>query len=667
LPSLLGLPTVLDVRWLGALLWLLSIVGHSSVACADADSTVTLLSSLSTGVPCGLLGDCARFDALGVHLGSTLGIAGSPSRTLLLVGRTRVSVSMLDALDVSVSLGAQHDNAQQNASLSAQPLNVGVRLRLWPWFDRAGPDLALSITQTVPSRWLGSGDSQPHTGVNLAGSKLWRWLALDGSVGLLWRDGVTKPLGLQLSASSFVRLYQTPDPTLPRDSYRAGLQASALFPLDTATVPSSLTALAVFEAATDRGLRFHLGLGVASEGRFVGSVALAHLSYSWGLRYRTKDSRAGIGGMPDWYLDWFMVDPILEADGCIYTDPSSIGRLKIICVGTPDLLDASTIVHNDGRRFPVGLHVWIDNTDGTLMTEDRQILAKPDAKTAQLAIVVQQLAEIVKRKEKQTGKPCFLQGGILHSVSDASLATMVAYDDQGSGASLLGYELARMIFCDAEPLAGGLPPLPFGKGLRGPRSEAGKQIRDLIEHERPAASPAAPSAPAKPAPSAATNSPPQSAPGAASKAATSAEATSEAASLLTDKGRGHIFHGDVDSTSGKSTGWHYEPSGDKAQGTYVVEGTRSPPDQHGVYSGNVAIDGVKKGARSSFFPKAWTEKQVEAAIEEAYKARKPEPQSGVYRGTLPDGMKVELRLDGKGRIESAYPVYTGPPYRRTPK
>ena len=280
-----------------------------------------LLSPLSTGVPCGLLGDCARFDALGVHVGSTLGVAQSPSRSLLLAGRARVSVSMLDALEVSVSLGAQHDRAQQDASVSAQPLNVGIRLRLWPWFDRAGPDLALSITQTVPSRWLGSGDAQPHTGVSLAGSKLWRWLQLDGSVGLLWRDGVTKPLGLQLSASSFVRLYQTPDPTLPRDSYRAGLQASALFPLDAATIPSSLTALAVFEAATDRGLRFHLGLGVASEGRFVGSVALAQLSYSWGLRYRTRDGRAGIGGMPDWYLDYFMVDPILEADGCIYTDP----------------------------------------------------------------------------------------------------------------------------------------------------------------------------------------------------------------------------------------------------------------------------------------------------------------------------------------------------------
>lgn len=98
-------------------MWLLSIVGHSSVACADAASTGPLFSALSTGVPCSLLGDCARFDALGVDVGSTLGLAQSPSHSLLLTGRARASVSMLDALEVSVSLGAQRDNAPMDASV----------------------------------------------------------------------------------------------------------------------------------------------------------------------------------------------------------------------------------------------------------------------------------------------------------------------------------------------------------------------------------------------------------------------------------------------------------------------------------------------------------------------------------------------------------------------
>jgi hypothetical protein len=51
------------------------------------------------------------------------------------------------------------------------------------------------------------------------------------------------------------------------------------------------------------------------------------------------------------------------------------------------------------------------------MTADREILARPDEKTAKLAIVVQQLVEVVRRREQKTGKPCFLRGGILHAVS----------------------------------------------------------------------------------------------------------------------------------------------------------------------------------------------------------------------------------------------------------
>ena len=173
---------------------------------------------------------------------------------------------MLDALDVSVSLGAQHDREQTPSPLVVQPLSVGLRVRLWPWFDRSGPDLALSLGQTIPSSGLGSRASPPETTLSIAGTKLWRWLAIDGSAGVLWRDGVSKPLGLRLSASTFVRLYQTPDPTLPRDSYRVGIQASALFPLDRTAFLATTTALAVFEAATDRGLRFQLGIGAQTEG-----------------------------------------------------------------------------------------------------------------------------------------------------------------------------------------------------------------------------------------------------------------------------------------------------------------------------------------------------------------------------------------------------------------
>ena len=78
-----------------------------------------------------------------------------------------------------------------------------------------------------------------------------------------------------------------------------------------------------------------------------------------------------------------------------------------------------------------------------------------------------------------------------------------------------------------------------------------------------------------------------------------------------------------------------------------------PPDKHGVYEGNVVIQGVKKTDRSTFFPKNWTAKQVEVAIEEAYTARKPERRSGEFRGTTSSGMDITLRLDGKGKLDSS--------------
>ena len=90
----------------------------------------------------------------------------------------------------------------------------------------------------------------------------------------MWRDGLAKPIGVRVSGSGFVRLYQTPDPTLPRDSYRIGIQASALFPLDRSAFLAGTTALAVFEAATDRGLRFQLGFGAQTEGVRATGVAV---------------------------------------------------------------------------------------------------------------------------------------------------------------------------------------------------------------------------------------------------------------------------------------------------------------------------------------------------------------------------------------------------------
>lgn len=45
-----------------------------------------MLPAMASGVPCGLLGDCARFDTLAIHVGAALGLAQSPTKSFSLLG-----------------------------------------------------------------------------------------------------------------------------------------------------------------------------------------------------------------------------------------------------------------------------------------------------------------------------------------------------------------------------------------------------------------------------------------------------------------------------------------------------------------------------------------------------------------------------------------------------
>ena len=72
-------------RWLSVWVLVLGLLGQ-----ARADSASWMPSALASGVPCGLLGECARFDALGIHAGVALGLGQGSAKSLALLGRTRV-------------------------------------------------------------------------------------------------------------------------------------------------------------------------------------------------------------------------------------------------------------------------------------------------------------------------------------------------------------------------------------------------------------------------------------------------------------------------------------------------------------------------------------------------------------------------------------------------
>ena len=117
----------------------------------------------------------------------------------------------------------------------------------------------------------------------------------------------------------------------------------------------------------------------------------------------------------------------------------------------------------------------------------------------------------------------------------------------------------------------------------------------------------------------------------------------------------HIFLGEINSR-GAGAGYHYEGIED-SPGT-VIEGTRSKPDSHGVYSGKVMVDGVKKTGNkgySTFFPTYMTPQDVVDAINQAYENAE-RIGNDLYAGITDDGIEIDMYLTSKGKITTAYPV-----------
>lgn len=115
----------------------------------------------------------------------------------------------------------------------------------------------------------------------------------------------------------------------------------------------------------------------------------------------------------------------------------------------------------------------------------------------------------------------------------------------------------------------------------------------------------------------------------------------------------HIFAGEI-SRAGKAVGYHSQAfTGTKGA---VVGGTETPPDTQGVYTAQVTVDGrAKAGNRgfSTFYPTSMSAQQVVDAINEAYDSRRPQGDAFVGRG---GGLTIQMALDDRGRIITAYPV-----------
>ena len=119
----------------------------------------------------------------------------------------------------------------------------------------------------------------------------------------------------------------------------------------------------------------------------------------------------------------------------------------------------------------------------------------------------------------------------------------------------------------------------------------------------------------------------------------------------------HIFIGTVNSNN-KGSGYHYNMISDsKGQ---IIDGTRSKADKNGIYTANVEVDGRRKDAISSFYPDSWSPQDVVDAIVEARAdALKTGKMRGSYHVGYSNGIRIDLYLDSKNKVVTAYPVKNG--------
>lgn len=119
----------------------------------------------------------------------------------------------------------------------------------------------------------------------------------------------------------------------------------------------------------------------------------------------------------------------------------------------------------------------------------------------------------------------------------------------------------------------------------------------------------------------------------------------------------HILEGQLNAR-GKAVGFHYEGM-PTAKGK-IIPNTESVPNEFGVYTAKVEVNGIPKtanGGMSSFFPKDWDAQEIVDGINKAYNNRVLKSGNEFY-GYTSEGMKIKMYIDLKtNQIISAFPEY----------
>lgn len=600
------------------------------VSLADGQPVHPSDDPLFLGVPitlspqCGFLVNCARFDDIALKVGTVGLVRGNQEPGFAaLSGWVHASISFLDVVDLGAAFGGHLTRDEHGDFYGATaPGLLAAKLRVFPgpWHRRSSPgdlQLAVAYQRSIVSALLGAAEPPGFdlNTVSLLASRSFGPVDIDVGAAALFGSGPSEPRrAVQLQASAGLRLFGLARPLSPDEQLRIVAQILYRFALPGDASPSDGYVLLGVEEQTHSGYRIGVAAGPYVVGSRAGGLGMLSFSVAWGKRYRNPLGEY-LASKPPWiprfWMDLWHIDPVLGSDGCIRTDPSPQGQKIIKCVGRPDPKDAKTIVLDDGRRLAVGTRTWIRD-DGVLITQRQEEIAQLDGQKTKEALLLQRLAY-----EAAKQGPCNVSESILDQANRAGLLPLAVVMESAPGLAI-GEWMKRLDKCGLAAASSGgiLPPLGRGAALRSVMRQ-GPGNEEVAEHSTP---------------------------------------IKQISTPLDDRSRAHIYYGDVH--KGKSSGWHHEATADPQKGTHVIEGTRSTPDKHGVYEANVMIEGVKKNARSTFFPKDWSEKEVERAILEAYQNRQPVNgrPPGWFRGKSSEGIEIEMQMRANGSIHTVYPI-----------
>ncbi len=116
----------------------------------------------------------------------------------------------------------------------------------------------------------------------------------------------------------------------------------------------------------------------------------------------------------------------------------------------------------------------------------------------------------------------------------------------------------------------------------------------------------------------------------------------------------HLFLGEVKTNSkGEliASGFHYGQI--RNNGNRIIRRRMTRTNEHGLFQANVVINGVRKKAFSTFFPREWSPQQVVNAVNSAARSGKRSGNDRVL-GSY-QGIKIVINYK-QGKIASAYPI-----------